>query len=199
METIEKQDVKLAIETTTFRQLLRAELARRDCFEQGRVPEFLEAPCCRARRHLEAWIELRSGRLAEAAHLLEDAEQMRPALAGKRGDAPFEDFLDMDDLTSSFFEVLTTTGKYYWVPMERVELLEFAAPRRPRDLLWRTVHMEVRGGPDGEVFLPALYAGASGESDDRLRLGRMTDWRGGGEQGPRAEWGNACSSWARSR
>jgi type VI secretion system protein ImpE len=38
--------------------------------------------------------------------------------------------------------------------------------------------MIVRDGPDGEVFLPALYAGASAESDNRLRLGRMTEWRG---------------------
>jgi type VI secretion system protein ImpE len=37
--------------------------------------------------------------------------------------------------------------------------------------------MVVRGGPDGEVFLPALYAGAHAEADDRLRLGRATDWR----------------------
>jgi type VI secretion system protein ImpE len=39
--------------------------------------------------------------------------------------------------------------------------------------------MAVRGGPDGEVFLPALYAGSHLEPDDRVRLGRMTDWRGG--------------------
>jgi type VI secretion system protein ImpE len=39
--------------------------------------------------------------------------------------------------------------------------------------------MVVRGGPDGEVFLPALYAGSHKEGDDRVRLGRATDWSGG--------------------
>ena len=39
--------------------------------------------------------------------------------------------------------------------------------------------MIVRDGPDGEVFLPALYTAASAETDNRLRLGRMTEWRGG--------------------
>ena len=64
-------------------------------------------------------------------------------------------------------------------PDVRVELIELRAPKRPRDLLWRRAHMVVRGGPDGEVFLPALYPGSHAESDDRIRLGRMTDWRGG--------------------
>ena len=75
--------------------------------------------------------------------------------------------------------VLTSTGKYYWIPMERVELIEFRPPERPRDLLWRRSHMVVRGGPDGEVFLPGLYFGSHADEDDRVRLGRYTDWRGG--------------------
>ena len=70
--------------------------------------------------------------------------------------------------------------------MERVEIIEFHDPLRPRDLLWRARQMVVRGGPDGEVFLPVLYAGSHANPDDRIRLGRMTDWRGGeGRTGPR--------------
>jgi type VI secretion system protein ImpE len=37
----------------------------------------------------------------------------------------------------------------------------------------------VRDGPDGEVYLPTLYAGSHADADDRVRLGRVTDWRGG--------------------
>ncbi|MFI5025099.1 MAG: type VI secretion system accessory protein TagJ, partial [Alphaproteobacteria bacterium] len=92
---------------------------------------------------------------------------------------PFEDMRDIDDLTSSFFEVLTSTGKYYWIPMARVELVEFFAPERPRDLLWRRAHMVVSGGPDGEVFLPAIYSAAGEPLADSFRLGRATEWLGG--------------------
>jgi type VI secretion system protein ImpE len=38
--------------------------------------------------------------------------------------------------------------------------------------------MVVRNGPDGEVFLPALYAGSHADADDQIRLGRATQWRG---------------------
>lgn len=179
LETIEQQDPKLAVEVATFRQLLRADAARQQFYEEGRVPEFLEAPLPRLKYHLEASIHAREGQSQEAARLLAEADRLRPAAAGTSCGKPFEDFRDIDDLTSSFFEVLTTTGKYYWIPIEQVELLECHKPRRPRDLLWRPAHMIVRGGPDGEVFLPVLYAGSRAEPDDRLRLGRMTDWRGG--------------------
>jgi type VI secretion system protein ImpE len=92
---------------------------------------------------------------------------------------PFTDFRDADDLCSGFFEVLTTTGKCFWVPTERVALVEFHAPERPRDLFWRRASMSVRDGPDGDVYIPTIYVGDQAEQPDPIRLGRATDWVGG--------------------
>jgi type VI secretion system protein ImpE len=181
LEAILQQDPLAAMEVATLRQLLRAEQARQQFYLEGRVPEFLDQPNERLKRHLEASILLREGPAREAAEMLRQAEARRPAVRGVSDGAPFDDLRDVDDLTASFFEVLTTTGKYYWIPMEQVEQMEFQPPKRPRDLLWRSVHMIVRNGPDGEVYLPTIYAGAPSETDDRFRLGRMTDWRGGGD------------------
>src|SRR5690606_30522696 len=91
----------------------------------------------------------------------------------------FDDFRDLDDLTAGLFEVVTSTGKYYWVPVEQVEAVEFRPPRRVRDLIWRPAAMTVRDGPDGEVFLPTRYGERGEEADDAYRLGRATDWAGG--------------------
>ena len=179
LEVLGHQEPKALLEVSTLRQLLRAERSRQEFYSAGRLPEFLEPPSERLKRHLEASIRIREGQPGEAAPLLAQAEAERTPVAGTCNGQPFDDLRDVDDLCASLFEVLTSTGKYYWIPMERVELMEFTAPKRPRDLLWRSVHMVVRGGPDGQVFLPALYAGSHNESDDRMRLGRMTDWRGG--------------------
>ena len=162
-----------------LRQLVRAEQSRQEFFAEGRLPEFIEPLPPHLQCHLEASIRLREGHPGEAAELLEEAERQRPTVAGVCNGLPFDDIRDIDDLTASFFEVLTSNGKYFWIPVERIEMIEFRAPARPRDLLWRRVHMVVQGGPDGEVFLPALYPGSHTEEDDRIRLGRMTDWRGG--------------------
>jgi type VI secretion system protein ImpE len=179
MDALGHQDPQSVVGVSLFRQLLRAALARQQFYAEGRLPEFLEKPLPRLKRHLEASIALREGRLDEAAAMLDAAEAERSPLPGVSDGRPFDDFRDVDDLTSSFFEVLTTTGKYYWIPMERVELIEFREPVRPRDLLWRRVHMVVNDGPDGEVFLPVLYPGSQTDADDNVKLGRMTNWRGG--------------------
>src|SRR5262249_5809527 len=157
-----------------FRQLLRAEQARQQFYTEGRLPEFLGEPTPVLKLHLQASIQIRDGQPQEANRLLQQAEEQRPRPAGGCNGQPFADVRDLDDLTAAFFEVYTSNGKYYWVPVEQVELVEFRKPARPRDLLWRRAHMIVRGGPDGEVFLPALYAGTSREADDKLRLGRAT-------------------------
>ena len=88
----------------------------------------------------------------------------------------FDDFRDADDLQAGYFEVLTTTGKYFWIPTERIELINFDKPKRARDLYWRRVNMSVRSGPDGVVYLPALYGDDDPGLSDELRLGQATDW-----------------------
>jgi type VI secretion system protein ImpE len=183
---LERADVVLdaasAIDPTTalvsaeFRQLIRADIARRQLFRDGRVPELLADPTETQRLQLAALVALRAGDLTEAARQAEAAEATRPHVAGRHGDAAFDDFRDADDLLAGSFEVLTTTGKYFWIPTERVQTLEFHAPKRPRDLLWRRASMSVEDGPDGEVYLPVVYA-ADDVTSDALRLGRETDWR----------------------
>lgn len=168
-----------AVQVAMFRQLIRAEQARRDFFSAGRVPEFLHEPSETVRKHLEASICLREGDAARAAALLAEAEEQRTAARGECDGTAFDDVRDLDDLTAPAFEVLTSTGKYYWIEFPHVDVVEFHPPESPRDLLWRRARMVVRGGPDGEVFLPVIYVAPDGDLDDALKLGRATDWRGG--------------------
>ena len=176
-------DPTAAVAVAEFRQLLRAEVARRQLFRDGRVPEFLGEPTEAQRHALAALVAARSGDLAEAVRLAEAAEAARPHTAGTRDGHAFEDMRDADDLLAGSFEVLTTTGKYYWVPIERVETVEFHPPKRPRDLLWRRASMSVASGPHGDVYIPTTYAAADGAADASLLLGRSTDWTGP-EAGP---------------
>jgi type VI secretion system protein ImpE len=179
LDLLGDQDPQAALGISLFRQLVRAEGARQQFYDDGRVPEFLAEPTQCLKLHLEASILAREGKNAEANEKLVQAEELRPKVKGACDGHSFNDFRDLDDLTAPFFEVLTTNGKYYWVPVERVESIEFRPPQRPRDLLWRQVRMIVRDGPDGEIYMPTLYAGTHKAADDNLRLGRATDWRGG--------------------
>ena len=179
MDMLADVDPKASVGVSMFRQLVRAEQARRQFFSEGRVPEFLVDPSESLKLSMQASIRLREGDTAGAMALLTEAEEKRPKLTGTCDGTAFDEFRDLDDLTAGHFEVLTSNGKYYWVPFERVELAELRPPQRVRDLVWRRTRMIVRDGPDGEVFLPCLYPGSENAAEDAVRLGRATDWTGG--------------------
>lgn len=169
-------DPQAAVVIAEFRQLLRADLARRQQWRDGRIPEFLGEPTAALASILKAGVALRSGAAAEAAALASAAETLRPPVSGSVDGARFDDFRDADDLCAGYFEVLTTTGKYFWIPTDRIESIQFDPPKRARDLYWRRVTMSVRDGPDGVVYLPVIYADDRAGLSDDLRLGRATDW-----------------------
>ena len=115
-------DPTAAIVVAEFRQLLRGETARRQLFSDGRVPEFLGEPTAAQRLSLAAIVALRNGDSPEAGKLAAEAEEARVHPTGTAGDTAFDDMRDADDLLASCFEVITTTGKYFWIPPERVLL-----------------------------------------------------------------------------
>ena len=179
LDAVGHNDPQIMPWIVTFRQLIRAEQSRQDFFAKGRLPEFLTRPEGAAAQLLEASIRVREGALQEAALLLDQAEESRRRMTGTCDGQAFQDFRDLDDQTCCVLEVITTNGTYYWIPISQVESIEFHEPERSRDLIWRRTHLIVRDGPDGEVYLPVLYPGASVEADDQIRLGRQTEWRGG--------------------
>jgi type VI secretion system protein ImpE len=168
-------DPQATMVVAEFRQLVRAEMARRQLRRDGRVPEFLGEPTPALAAALAARVAFREGDFAAAATHVAEAEALSPRIAGHHGDVAFDDLRDACDLHVGFLEVLTTTGKYFWIPTERIESAIFHPPKRPRDLYWRRVTMSVQDGPDGEVYVPAIY-GMDDMPDPAAKLGRVTDW-----------------------
>jgi type VI secretion system protein ImpE len=170
----DKMEIDAAV--MVYRQLLDAEQARRRTFAEGVAPRFLITPPDHVRLRLEAVNCLRSGDQAGAAAALEKAAEARLPVQGTLNDKPFTSLRDADDLLAGVLEVMAQ-GVYFWVPLEQIENLEVAAPKTPRDLLWRSAELTSRDGQAGGVFLPTLYPGSHQHADDRVRLGRMTDWK----------------------
>ncbi len=172
-------DPSYAITIAEFRQLLRAEQARRQLLSDGRLPEFLpEGPTPSQQSALAAVVALREGNLVEATKHIGEAETLRPVTPFKIDGTQVADLRDVDDLLGGTLEILTPTGKYLWLPIERLVFMTLHKPESPRDLFWRRASLKVQDGPDGDVYIPVAYAPTSSESDDEaLRLGRTTDWQ----------------------
>ena len=183
LDTLAQLDPEATMSVALFRQLIRAETCRQEFFTSGRPPELVGEVSLDMQRRLQASIQFREGDQAGAANTLDAAERERPHVRGKCDGKPFEDLRDLDDLTAGILEVLSPTGKYFWVGFERLVYLKFSKPQFVRDLLWRRAEISVENGPEGVVYLPVLYPGSAQSSDDQIRLGRTADWVGP-ENGP---------------
>jgi type VI secretion system protein ImpE len=175
LEVVKYDDVQLEAATQAYANLVKAEEKRQLVFRDGTPPQFLAEPPAHVKPRLEALNWLLQGKQAEAARALTEADTLAPLLGGQLNGKPFEGLRDGDDLLGVVLEVMAH-GNYFWVPLDQVELLSTNPPRFPRDLLWLPAHMETAGAA-GEVFLPTLYPGSSGQTDPQVRLGRMTDWK----------------------
>lgn len=154
-------DPARAVPTALTRQLIRAAAWRGDTFEKGRPPELVTPP--------DAAIEAALARIAG-----KDAIDASSPLSGTCDGAPYDELRDADDRTAGVLEVLTSTGKYMWVPFAAVISLRPAKPASVRDLVWRPAELEVADGPGGIVYLPATYHAQL--QTDAQRLARETDW-----------------------
>lgn len=176
IELIEYPEMELMAAVTSYRRLLDSEEARRKTFKNGEPPRFFDAQPDHVHLRLEAINKLRNNDKAEAAKLIAKANQLTPTFTGKLNDKPFTSFRDADDILAGVLEVFAQ-GSYYWVPFDQVELVTVAAPKTPRDLLWRSARLEMPGSA-GNIFLPVLYPLSHEDANDAVKLGRMTDWKG---------------------
>ena len=176
LDTITNQDPSTAIGVSLMRHLIRAETWRRECFDQGRLPEFLSEPSEAIQLHLQLLVALREHDAPRAAELTQTIEDVRPHVTGTRQESAFDDFRDTDDVCCAFLEVLTSNGKYYWVPHDDVSQMEVHEPKRPCDVLWPRATMATKSSFDGDVYLPAIYEATRRSEDEALLLGREAAW-----------------------
>jgi type VI secretion system protein ImpE len=185
IDAIEYDELELEAAALAYRKLIESEQARRKLFSKGLSPEFLLDPPEHLRLRLEAVNRLRENHPAEAAETLSRTTAAAPPVHGLLNNKRFESLRDCDDLFGTVLEVMSQ-GKYFWVPLEQIDSLSMNGPKFPRDLIWMPAHLEMREGPAGDVFLPALYPGSHEHAEDQIKLGRATDWKsdeGGPVQG----------------
>ncbi len=169
-------DPEVMVGTSLLRHLIRSEVTRREVFEQGRVPEFLSEPGESAQKRLKALLALREGAAAEAAQLVAEAASEEPLVRVTIDEGVQSGFRDLDDVLGPILEVYTATGKYYWVPVHLVRRIEMSPIETLADMLWRSAQIETVGDVNGRVHLPAIYYGSQQSADERVWMGRATEW-----------------------
>jgi type VI secretion system protein ImpE len=178
LEIIATQAEGMAAAVLRFRNLLRGEQTRRQAMSEGRAPQMIGRSAALLKPVVDALLSLREGNPEAAADKLAEAAVQAPPVTGTYdGTRSFDTFQDIDEVCAPLVEFITEGGDYHWVTVGDISLIEVRPLQRPRDLIWRPSRLEVRGGPAGDVYLPALYVCDSPDAEDAIRLGRRTEWR----------------------
>lgn len=174
MDVLKFEEPELLAAAVNYRNCLESEITRRKVFKEGVAPQFLKEPPEHMKLRLEALQQIRTGDLTGAKATLDRAEAVTPEAKGVLNGKPFTSLRDWDDLFGPVLEVFAK-GNYFWVPYEEIELIASNAPKFPRDLLWLPANLQLKDGPSGEVWLPAIYPGSTETADPLVKLGRKTD------------------------
>lgn len=177
-------DPNAVVGVSLLRHLIRSELSRREVYEQGRVPDFLFQPTAGQQCRLRAILCVRDKDYTGAAQQIAEAVEAESPVAGEINETAFDDIRDLDDLVGPTLEVYTATGKYYWIGFEQLVSLEFNPVEHLSDMLWRSATIETTGDVAGRVHIPALYNGSHRSEDQKVRIGRATDWNSLSVDGP---------------
>jgi type VI secretion system protein ImpE len=175
LDVLGSRDQQLERGSVVFRNLLASELERRRVYEgKSRAVVPPSAPESVAERQ-EGLRLLCAGDLSGAQSHVERAIAASAAVSGQIDGEPFDGLCDYDDVLGSVIEVFAG-GRYLWLPVEHVRVLEIGLPETALDTLWIPARLEDRDGETAQVHLPALYAGSHADADGRIRLGRETAW-----------------------
>jgi type VI secretion system protein ImpE len=179
VEVIAHQNMESGLGAQVYRNNMKAERDRSRLFYEGLRPHFIADPPAYVALHLGAIDRLREGNPGEAREALDRAEEERPGFKGALDGREFSDFRDYNDLVGPVLEAIVQ-DHYTWIPFEQITRLEISAPRQLRDLIWTPARIEMTDGTGGEIYVHTLYEGSGRHTDDRVRLGRMTDWKDAG-------------------
>jgi type VI secretion system protein ImpE len=175
LDAIVAQDLKKETGVQVYKNLVGAEKERLEVSTLVKRPSFLPETPPFAEAYFAGLQKLRDQKIEEAEALLDQIGTERPEVRGTLDGTPFVGFEDTDAFLSLFLEAIVH-GRYVWILFESIREIVLSPPKTLFDLLWVEGHVTTWEGLALNCHLPVLYPGSSSHEDERVKLGRMTDW-----------------------
>lgn len=169
----------------TYREALQCEALRTSVFAGERSPLLFGEPERWMALLLEALRLSANGAVAQSQAIRAEAFDLAPTSSGTIEGAGFETqpfawLADADPRLGPMVEAIIN-GRYYWLPLNRVQRIDVEAPEDLRDVVWLPAHITLTTGGETVALLPTRYPGSELAEDPALRLARRTDWVDRGE------------------
>ncbi len=175
LDVIALQDASVETGVQVYKNLILAEKERLEVLKRNQLPSFLPKAPPYLEMYLAAWDNLTNNEYEKALELYKQIESSRPSITGTIDGKGFTGFSNMDAFLSLFLEVMVHE-RYIWVPFDSLKELIITPPKSLFDLLWTTAHLTTWEGLNIGCYLPVLYPQSCLHEDERVKMGRMTDW-----------------------
>lgn len=175
LEIIADQDTSRETGVNTYLSLIETEAERLEVFRYKQTPSFLPAAPAYAELYESMRQRLADSEFNEAISIINQIKDLIPEISGVLNGNPFVGFSNTDTQLSFFLEAFVHE-RYVWLPFEALRELSMSEPKTMLDLLWASARLTTRDGLTLNCFLPVLYPDSFRHQDDRLKMGRMTDW-----------------------
>ena len=158
-----------------YRDAVQCEVLRAAVFAGQRSPMIFGEPSEWLALLVESLLVTNTERKGEAQSLRERAFADAPTSSGTIDGQPFEWIADADMRLGPVLEAVIT-GRYYWVPFERLSKIDLEAPIDLRDVVWVPAHFQFSNGGEVVGLVPTRYPGSESIDDGQVRLARKTEW-----------------------
>jgi type VI secretion system protein ImpE len=155
--------------------VVHAEKERGDVMAGRGLPGFVTGTPPYLDLYFEGWSNLKEGKPEEAALIYERVEAQRRPVSGNIEGKKFDGFFDTDAFLWCFLEIIVH-DRYIWVPFDSIRELAVDPPKTLFDLLWIPARIMTWEGMSLHCYIPVLYVDSSAQADERIKMGRMTDW-----------------------
>ena len=159
----------------TYREALACEALREEIFAGQRSPLVFGQPATWIALLVEALRLAAAGEIEQSQQVRDEAFAAAPATRGVIDDQPFEWIADADARLGPVLEAIIS-GKYYWVPFDRIREIRIEAPADLRDVVWMPAYFTWANGGESVGLIPTRYPGSQASADSQVRLARRTDW-----------------------
>lgn len=160
----------------TYQEAIQCEALRKQVFAGERTPLFFGEPETWLALMLEALKLTAQNEHGKAEDLRAQALEQAPSASGRINDLPFAWLMDADPRLGPMLEAIFN-GRYYWIPLHRIRVIEIDPPSDLRDLVWLPASFTWANGGQTIGLVPVRYPGSEQSADDAIRMARKTDWQ----------------------
>lgn len=175
LDIISTQDSGRETGVQVYKNLIQAERVRSEVFKRNSRPSFLPKTPPYVEMYFSALEKLSGGKTGEANELFNQIDTQRLVISGTVNGKNFTGFKDTDTLVSFFLETFIHEN-YTWIPFESIKEILISPPKTLFDCLWTGACIATWEEIRINCYLPVLYTESYHHQDDRVKLGRMTDW-----------------------